>query len=274
MPRITDIERITLDVPFRRAVSDWNDLLVRQYRVVEIVILKTEDSEIIGFGETLPHYTWGKVTDREASRALGKPILDLLGDDVWGAGLQMAAYDATGKALGVPVWKLFNLPRLRDKAPLAWWSTKMPPDLLAEEAKTALQNGYLAHKIKLRPWFDIYAQIEAISRVTPETYVIEPDFNDMLLDAERATPVLQELDCYSRIRLYEGPIPQRDVEGYVQLRKATNRPIAAHFGLPDFATAARAGMCDAFVSNEGVVSTLAQAQRASAFGLCGDGSFS
>lgn len=274
MPRITDIERITLDVPFRRAVSDWNDLLVRQYRVVEIVILKTEDSEIIGFGETLPHYTWGKVTDREASRALGKPILDLLGDDVWGAGLQMTAYDATEKALGVPVWKLFNLPRLRDKAPLAWWSTKMPPDLLAEEAKTALQNGYLAHKIKLRPWFNIYAQIEAISRVTPETNVIEPDFNDMLLDAERATSVLQELDCYSRIRLYEGPIPQRDVEGYVQLRKATNRPIAAHFGLPDFATAARAGMCDAFVSNEGVVSTLAQAQRASAFGLCGDGSFS
>lgn len=266
-PRVTDIERVMLDVPFRPAVADWNMLLVRQYRVVEIVILRTEDPDVTGFGETLPHYTWGRVTDEGIGRARGRPVLELLGDDAWGAGLQMAAYDAAGKALNVPAWRLFNLPPQRDHAPIAWWNTKMPPAVLAEEARTALASGYRAHKIKLRPWFDMHAQIEAISAVTPDDYAIEPDFNDMLLDAKRAAPILRELDRYARVRWVEGPIPQRDVAGYVALRGATDRPIALHFGLPDFATAVRARMCDGFVLNQGVVATLAQAQQCAAFGL-------
>lgn len=143
----------------------------------------------------------------------------------------------------------------------------MPPDVLALEAADAVAEGYLAHKFKARPWFDIRAQIEAVSAVTPPHYAIEPDFNDMLLEPAGAARVLGDLDAYERVSLYEGPIPQRDVAGYQQLRArgATTRPIALHWGLPDFATVVRAGMCDGFVLNQGIAATLLQGQMAGAF---------
>lgn len=266
-PRVTSVERITLDVPFRPRVEPWNRLLVRQWRIVEAVILHTDAPGIVGYGETLPYYTWGKVTEAAVARVTGRPLSELTGDDTLGAGLQMAVYDALGKALDVPVWRLFGLPQVRDRAPLAWWNTDMPPDVLAEEAQEAVASGYLRHKIKPRPWFDVWAQIEQVSEVTPSTYGIEPDFNDMLLDAGRAVKVLTDLDNYPKIALYEGPIPQRDVAGYRRLRQHVRRPIAMHYGLPPFATAARSEICDGFVLNQGITATLAQAQVLEAFDM-------
>jgi L-alanine-DL-glutamate epimerase-like enolase superfamily enzyme len=206
-PRVTHIERWTLDVPFRERVAPWNALLISQHRVVEVVRVRTDDPDVVGWGETLPHYTWGRVSEAAVLRATGRPLAELTGDDALGCGLQMAVYDALGKALGVPVWRLLNRPRVRDECSLAWWSTKMPPEALAEEAKEALAGGYVAHKIKARPWFDVYAQIEAVSAVTPPHYHIEPDFNDMLLDAGTAAPVLRRSTVTSGSRCTRGRCP-------------------------------------------------------------------
>ncbi len=106
---ITEIERITVDVPFVPRVRPWNALLVGQWRVSEITRVVT-DTGFVGYGETLPHYTWGRVTDAAVERVRGKNPADFLGDDSLGAGLQMALYDVVGKALGVPAYRLFNLP--------------------------------------------------------------------------------------------------------------------------------------------------------------------
>src|SRR5215210_3927394 len=111
--RITEVERITLDVPYRPRVQPWNDLLVWQWRIVEVTRVVT-DAGVVGYGETLPHYTWGRVTDAAVERVRGKNPADFLGDDSLGAGLQMALYDVVGRALGVPVHRLFNLPRVRE----------------------------------------------------------------------------------------------------------------------------------------------------------------
>ena len=263
--RITNIERFVLNVPFREQCAFWNGLLVQQYRVVEIVRVTTNSSQIIGYGETLPHYTWQKVSDNSIEKATGKNPFELLGDDSLGAGLQMAIYDICGKAMEVPLYRLLNLPKVRDWCPIAWWNTKMPPELLAKEAQTAMENGYLAHKIKARPWFDIVEQVEAISAVTPEYYKIDIDWNDMLLNVGSASPVLQKLDQYPRVNLYEGVIPQRDVEGYRQLRKKTNRPILLHFGLPAFLTTIRKEMCDGYVVTGGISEVLREGILAAAF---------
>src|SRR5689334_22813925 len=50
---IKDIERITLDVPFTPRCEEWNALLVRNWRVVEICRVETEGG-FVGWGETLP----------------------------------------------------------------------------------------------------------------------------------------------------------------------------------------------------------------------------
>ena len=265
-PRIKDVERITLRVPFTPRCQPWNALLVRQWQIVEVTRITTDVPDLVGYGETLPHYTWGRVSEAAVARVKGRNPAEFLGDDTLGAGLQMAIYDLVGKALGVPVQRLFNLPRVRSWCPIAWWNTKMPPEVLAEEAKEALAQGYTTHKFKARPWFDVYAQVEAISAVTPPHYRVDVDWNSMLLDAGNAAPVLQELDTYERVAIYEGPIPQTDIEGYQHLRRKTNRPLATHFGSPPFPTAVRQEMCDGFVLCSGISGVLRAGLLAGEFG--------
>jgi len=55
--RIKDAERLTLRVPFTERVRRWNALLVWQWQIVEIIRVTTDDGSV-GYGETLPHYTW------------------------------------------------------------------------------------------------------------------------------------------------------------------------------------------------------------------------
>jgi L-alanine-DL-glutamate epimerase-like enolase superfamily enzyme len=262
--RITDVERITLTVPFTPRCEKWNAREVWQWKVVEVCRVET-DAGLIGWGETLPHYTWGRVSDDAVARVKGKNPADFLGDDSLGAGLQMALYDVVGKALGVPVYKLLNQPLVRPWCPISWWTIDFPPDALAEEARDALAAGYVAYKTKARPWWDIWAQVEALSAASPEYFKIDLDWNEFLLNASNAAPVLQSLDAYERVALYESPIPHRDLEGNRLLRQKTNRPIAHHFGAVPFSSAAREEICDGFVVAGGLSSILKQGALAAAF---------
>ena len=263
--RITDVERIVVDVPFTPRCQEWNAREVWQWRISEIIRITTDAPGIVGYGETILHYTWGRVPDEAIERVRGGNPADFLGDDSLGAGLQMALYDVVGKALGVPVYRLFNLPRVREWCPISWWNIDMPPEAFAEEAKAALAQGYTSYKIKARPWWDVYAQVEAIAKVTPPHFRLDLDWNDMLLNAGNAAPVLTELDKEERIAIYESPILQRDVEGHRQLRQKTTRPLALHFNNPPFPVAVRDEVCDGFVVAGGVASILRQGTLAAAF---------
>ena len=262
--RITEVERITLDVPYRPRVQPWNDLLVWQWRIVEVTRVVT-DAGVVGYGETLPHYTWGRVTDAAVEGVRGRNALEFLGDDSLGAGLQMAIYDAVGKALEVPVHRLLGLPKVRDWCPIAWWNTKAPPEVLAEEARDAVAEGYAAHKFKARPWFDVYEQVEAISAVTPDHYKLDLDWNGLLVTAGNAKAVLAELDRYPQVAIYESPLPHDDIEGYVQLRRQTTRPLAVHFQDGTFVKALPREWCDGFVVHDGIATVLRRGQLAAAF---------
>lgn len=261
--KVDEIERITVRVPFTPRVSPWNALLVWQWQIVEIIRVKAGSLE--GYGETLPHYTWGRVSDEAIERVKGENAADFLGDDTLGAGLQMALYDLVGKALEVPAYRLFNLPKVRDWCPIAWWNTKMGPEDLAGEAQDAVEQGYIFHKFKTRPWIDVYEQVEQISAVTPPHYRLDLDWNSMLLNVGNAAPVLQRLDQYERVSIYEGPIPQDDVEGLRELRRKVAKPIALHFGVPPFPTAVAESVCDGFVCGGGVARLLQQGALAAEF---------
>ena len=262
--RVKDIERITLRVPFTPRVQKWNALLVHQWQIVEIIRVTTEDGSV-GYGETLPHYTWGTVPDDAIERVRDRNPIEFLGDDTLGAGLQMALYDVVGKALEVPVHRLLNMPKIREWCPIAWWNTKMGPEDLAAEAQDAVAQGYIFHKFKARPWICVYEQVEAISAVTPPHYRLDLDWNSMLLNVGNAVPVLQKLDTYERVSIYEGPIPQYDVEGLRELRRKVAHPIALHFGIPPFPTTVHESVCDGFVIGGGVSTILQQAALAAQF---------
>ena len=113
---ITDVERIVVNVPFTPRCQEWNAREVWQWRISELIRVTT-DAGIVGYGETILHYTWGRVSDEAIARVKGGNPADFLGDDSLGAGLQMALYDVVGKALGVPVYRLLSLPRVRAVVP-------------------------------------------------------------------------------------------------------------------------------------------------------------
>ncbi len=262
---ITDVERITLRVPFTPRCLEWNAREVWQWQVVEVIRVTTDVPDLVGYGETLPFYTWGRVTDEAIERVRGRHPGDFLGDDTLGAGLQMALYDVAGKALGVPAYRLFGTAKVREWCPISWWNIDMPPEALAAEAQEALARGYTAYKTKARPWWDVFEQVAAVSNVTPAHFSLELDWNQMLINAGNATPVLTELDSCERVGIYESPIMQRDVEGHRQLRSKITHPIALHFGSPPFPVAVRDEVCDGFVVGGGVAQVLRQGALAEAF---------
>lgn len=262
--KIIEVERITLNVPFSERCERLNAREIWNWRVSEIVRVVT-DAGIVGYGETLPHYTWGRVSDEAIARVKGGNPADFLGDDALGAGLQMALYDVVGQALGVPVYRLFNLPKVRDWCPISWWNIDASPEDNAAEAQEAVARGYTSYKIKARPWWDVFAQVEAIAQVTPPHFRLDLDWNQMLINAGNAASVLTELDRESRVAIYESPIMQRDVEGLRQLRSKTTRPIALHFGDPPFPVVVRDQVCDGFVVSGGVSRVLREAAQAAAF---------
>ncbi len=254
--KIVDIERILVDVPFtdrqqritRRTVYNWS--LLELCRV-------TTDTGHVGWGETVPHYTHQRVTDAVVQRALGSSPADLLFDDGIGAGLQMALFDVVGKVLNVPAHRLLGK-KVRDATPISWWCSHSGPDDWAAEARDAVAMGYTSLKTKPRPWWDVLAQIEAVSAATPDHFRIDMDPNGTLDNAATAIPILMQLAEYERVAMFETPIPQKDLLGNRQIRRIVPRPIAMHFGNPPFVTAVREEVCDGFVINGGANRVLQQ----------------
>ena len=261
-PKIVDVERIPLNVPFREQCRPWNQILVDPFRLIEVVRITTDDPDIVGYGETL-----GVPELRGDGRDLiGQHPADHAFDDGCGFAVQLALLDVLGQALGVPLHRLFARPQVRDRAALAWWNTKMPADVLAAEAADAVAEGYLAHKIKARPFVDVIAQVEAVSKVTPDHYELDLDWNQMLLDVGTAAPLLQRLDGYQRTSIYETPLRQRDLEGYSRLRAKVGHPVVEHFLETPFPAAIAGEAFDGFVvSGYGIVDLLRQGSLAAEF---------
>lgn len=276
-PKVTDVERIFLRVPFRERVKLWNSLLVHNWQIVEVIRVLTEDPEVIGYGETLIYYTHETVSDESIQRVIGKPVIDHVSEDLLGAGLQMALYDAAGKAVGQPMYKLLGKPQVRDWVPVSWWNTKAPPEVLAAEAQDALKEGFLSHKIKARPWFDVHEQVAAIAAVTPKDYAIDIDWNALLMSTPRAIETVKRLEAEPRVGLFEDPIPREDLIGQASLRSRLNKPMVTHFYEALFPSQTKLGSVDGYVVDGGVHRALRNGTTLAALNLsffmqyCGTG---
>ena len=252
--RITRVERFLVNAGHVRRAGRHMRRGLANWAISEVCKVITDDG-LVGWGETLPHYSWGAVTDEAVDRATGSNPAELLWDDSLGAGLQQAMFDLAGQALGVPAHRLMGS-AVRQSCPLAWWCYDMPPEDWAAEACAGVAAGYTDFKLKARPWFDVLEQMEAVSAATPEHVTLDLDFNGFLIDVGCARPMLATLASYPKVAIFETPIPQHDVEGNRSLRAAAVRPIAMHFNNPPFLTAVREGVCNGFVINGGAAQCL------------------
>lgn len=246
---IEKIDRTTLKLPYREtpARSMARELPHWQYTEIVQVTLK---SGATGVGETLLYYTWGVTGDEDVQKALGANAAELMWDDGLGAGLQIALFDAVARTAGVPVHALLGS-KLHDRTPLSWWNIDTPPDDMVSECREALQQGYLSYKTKGRPWFDLWAQIEQSAAAVPPEFKIDMDFNDTLLDADRAIAILEQFEKYPQVDIWETPIPQKDLDGNRRIAEAMRAKVAMHYGNPEPKQVFAMNACDGFVVGGG-----------------------
>jgi L-alanine-DL-glutamate epimerase-like enolase superfamily enzyme len=223
------IDRTVIDLPFREQPRNHMFRQCPYWTYFEIVELEL-GCGTVGYGEDMLYYGWGEITESDVDRALGADAAELLWDDSLGS-LQIALFDAVAKALGVPVHELMG-ELVRDRVPVGWWCIDMPGEDWVAECETAIDRGYDAVKFKGRPWFDVREAIAEVCESIPEWFSIGIDFNETLHDADRALPVLEALDTYQQVELFESPIPQDDISGNRRLQRELDTDIAQHNGRP------------------------------------------
>lgn len=261
---ITDIDRTVVRLPYRDRPKKHMERWLPHWRYGEVLEVTLASGDV-GVGETMIYYTWGESTDEDVDRAVGRNAARLMWDDSLGAGLQMALFDAVGRALNVPVYNLVG-GKTRDSVPISWWAMDMPGDDWLAESQHAIDAGYTDLKVKGRPWFDIRSIVSRLSEELPEWFTIDIDFNETLLDAERALPVLEELQRYPQVKAFESPIPQEDVEGGQQLTEQVEADIVIHYGRPSPDLSLTKPVCDGFVLNRGARTTMKQGAAVDAVG--------
>lgn len=246
---VRKIERTWINVPYRPVPARNMNRELPHWTIFEICKVQLECG-VTGFGETMQYYTWSTVSEDAVKRAAGRNAAELMWDDSLGCGLQMALFDAVGKANDVPLYRLLGR-KHRDRPFISWWDIDMPGEDWVLECKEAIANGYTAFKTKARPWFDLDRQCQVLSKVLPPHFDIDFDFNAMLIDTSHAAKYLKEMEKYPNIAIWESPLPQENVAGNKLLRSQIHIPIAMHFGSPPIMTALREDVCDGFVIGGG-----------------------
>lgn len=246
---VKKVERTWINVPFRpvparnmiRELPNWT-----YFEICKVTLA----CGVVGFGETMVYYTWGRVSEAAVARVMGKNAAEHMWDDSLGCGLQMALFDAVGKANGVPTYRLFGR-KVRERPFVSWWAIDMPAEDWVLECKDALAQGYTAFKTKARPWFDLDQQCRVLTKTLPPYFDIDFDFNSTLRDSSHAGRYLSEIEKYKHVAIFESPIPQEDVAGNKLLRTQIRVPIAMHYGSPPIMTALKEDVCDGFVIGGG-----------------------
>jgi len=221
--KVRNLEMLTLNIPFycdhvsrhmHRALTHGERVYVYRLEL---------DNRVVGYGESSGDES------ANINQVVGQNPFAIMQDQGIGFGLQMALFDAVGKAVKVPTYQLLGS-KVRDHCPISWWAIDMPPEDWAQEAKESVKRGYTSIKLKARPWWDILAQVDAIGEVVAHDYQFYIDFNGFLLTKERAVPLLQSLDEHPNVAYYESPFWLRtDFQGAEHLQEAVGKPIIDHF---------------------------------------------
>jgi len=156
---------------------------------------------------------------------IGTNPFDWIGDEM-SLGLGTAMYDLMGKAVGVPVYKLFGQ-RYRAWVPVGSWTVSTDPVRMAEAVTEYASRGYTWMKYHLSPFENVICQTEAMETVAPEGFKIHYDLTMGGTD-DHIPELLEKLSKYRIAGCFEDPLPGEDIEGYVELRQRTTLPIVLH----------------------------------------------
>jgi muconate cycloisomerase len=143
------------------------------------------------------------------------------------AGVEMAAWDAAGRALGVPVYRLLGGAH-RDRLPVTWALGAEPAEVVVDEAAHLLADGrHTSFKLKMgaTPAETDVARVRAVAEGLQGAAPLAVDLNGAWDEytARRWLPALAE----AGVHLVEQPLPAENIAGLARLRERCPAAIMA-----------------------------------------------
>lgn len=168
-----------------------------------------------------------------------------LGTRLYDCAVDMALYDLIGKAAGVPVYQLIGGARRTEIAISAVIYIR-DPSLVAEEVRERRSQGFRDFKLKVGLGIDHdEASLAAVREAAGPAAKIKIDPNGAWT-VDEAIRYLRRLEKHG-ICGVETPIPAKDIEGKLAIKRETRIPILEHISDADFALdCARTGAVDVF----------------------------
>lgn len=237
--QITRIELFRVAVPMQEDIinsPEFGPDGLTEFPGIPKFILKVHtDSGIVGIGETSRGLKEEPLR-RNIEFLTGKNILDLnltrlgLPTSAGYSGFETALYDAVGKAVGWPVWRLLG-GLAQERVLVNYWCGRKNPDDMRRVAERAVAGKFQGIKIKGRPGDPVVKAVEAIAAVSPALKVTV-DFNGYHQNVAEFLPIGKGLDAIGNVEVLEDPIVKKDLAGYRELRSALKSPIGLHLGSP------------------------------------------
>ncbi len=248
--KITDVEIIPI---YPKIAARNADQKARFRQLNHRTIFKvTTDNGIVGYGDA----RCAAPPKESVEGVVGRNPFDFINANL-NTGLMGALYDAMGKHLEIPAYKLMGQ-KVRDRVPVAAWTRPASPEDLAKEVQRAAAEGYMIFKMHTCTYYDVFEQNRAVEEVAPEGFKMHYDFNhNRPLSA--VARIIQELEKSSVVALIEDPLFLWDTDGWRRLRELTHLPLLMHVpqlgGGPEIIQ----GCADAYMVGEGGLgSTLAR----------------
>ena len=164
------------------------------------------------------------------------------------AGIEMALLDLKGKALGVPVAQLLG-GLVRERVPVIGYLFIDDPEANAQKAADFVAAGHT--ELKLKVGRDLAQDVDTVAAIRDRVgsgVRIRVDAN-MNWSVPAAIKWIRALEPFD-LQFVEQPVPDFDIEGLAQVRRAVQTPIAADEGCTTVRSAIeliKADACDVFV---------------------------
>jgi L-alanine-DL-glutamate epimerase-like enolase superfamily enzyme len=241
--KITNLRSTILSVPFRKPTF-WP--YGRMDGMTVTVIELETDGGIVGIGENaciqIPAEGYKYFADSTAPLLVGedpfnteriRKKIEGFGGWVFGrhfagyalGGIDMALWDIIGKACGQPVYKLMG-GMIRDKSECFRYIPHDKPEIMAQDAKGAVEQGYETLYCKYTDIAHLRRAIEAIRGTVGYEPKLWVDFNETLSPGF-AVQFLKEMEKY-RIDIVEQPVKAQNLDGMAYVKNSVSSRILAH----------------------------------------------
>ncbi len=228
--KVIGVDSIPIALPFASRYDD-PQAQIRMHDIDRNVVVRVRtDTGVTGYGSEEDDAS--PIPEETIARVVGRSPFDFINSDLR-MSLGMALYDAMGRHLGVPVYKLMGQ-KVRDAVPAAAWTRPCPPDVFREEVRRAVSEGYRVFKMHSSPLYDVIEQTRAAEEVAPPGFRLHWDLN-RTRTLGVVLPIVEELQHHPIVGFIEDPLPWDDLDGWRSLRSRTSIPLVMH--IPPLAVA-------------------------------------